>query len=66
MGLFSSEAHVSLDTVRRFKDEVNSFSNEINNVATTISKQINEGLEEAIQKAKTFEKLKNECSELYE
>ena len=66
MGLFSSEAHVSLDAVRRFKEEVNSFSNEINNVASTISKQINEGLEEAVQKVKTFEKLKNECNELYE
>lgn len=66
MGLFSSEAHVSLDTVRRFKEEVNAFSSEINNVSSTISKQINEGLEEAVQKAKTFEKLKNECSELYE
>ena len=66
MGLFSSEAHVSLDTIRRFKEEVNAFSSEINNVASTISKQINEGLEEAVQKTKTFEKLKNECSELYE
>ena len=57
MGLFSSEAHVSLDTVRRFKEEVNAFSSEINNVSSTISKQINEGLEEAVQKVKTFEKL---------
>ena len=40
MGLFSSEAHVSLDTVRRFKEEVNAFSSEINNVSSTISKQM--------------------------
>ena len=46
MGLFSSEAKVTLDTVIRFKEEINNFVNSISNVSSSLNNQINSELEE--------------------
>ena len=66
MGLFSSEAKVTLDTVIRFKEEINNFVNSISNVSSSLNNQINSELEEASVKVNTLENLKKECYALYE
>ena len=66
MGLFSNDAKVTLDTVIRFKEEINNFANTISSVSSALSNQLSSELEEASTKVSTLENLKKECYALYE
>ena len=62
MGLFSNEAHTTLDNVNNFSNELNNFSNLIETISSTISNNINSELEEAMVKVKELENLVSELS----